>query len=69
MDVRDFGGCEIEIYLGAEGEKHLINSPTIVSCPAGLIHSPLYFKTVPKPVIFLEVMLTRKYHSDKMPPK
>ena len=62
MDCRDFGGAEIEICLGEEGEKHFINSPTIVSLAKGLHHGPLEFKNIPKPVIFLEVMLTRGYH-------
>src|SRR4030067_3490277 len=31
MNVRDFGGAEVEISLGEEGEKHVINSPAIVS--------------------------------------
>ena len=62
MDCRDFGGAEIEIYLGEEQEKHIINSPTIVSLTKGLPHGPLHFKNIPKPIIFLEIMLTRKYH-------
>ena len=63
MDCRDFGGAEIEIYLGEEQEKHIINSPTIVSLTKGLPHGPLHFKNIPKPIIFLEIMLTRKYHA------
>lgn len=61
LDVRDFGGAEIEICLGEEEEKHIINSPAIVSVQKGLPHGPLNFKHIPKPVIFLEVMLTRRY--------
>ena len=66
MDCRDFGGAEIEIYLGEEQEKHIINSPTIVSLTKGLLHGPLHFKIIPKPIIFLEIMLTRKYHVTQM---
>ena len=61
LDVHDFGGCEIEICLGEEEEKHLITSPAIVIYNAGLPHGPLHFRKVPKPVIFLEIMLTREY--------
>jgi hypothetical protein len=67
-DVRDFGGAEIELCLGKEEEKHIINSPVIVPIPKGLPHGPLYFKKLPKPVIFLEIMLTRKYHNN-LPPR
>jgi len=66
MDCRDFGGAEVEISLGEEHEKHLINSPTVVSLTKGLPHGPLEFKNIPKPIIFLEVMLTRKYHVKKL---
>jgi hypothetical protein len=66
-NVRDFGGAVIELCLGKEEEKHIIDSPAIVPIPKGLPHGPLYFKKLPKPVIFLEIMLTRKYHS-KLPP-
>ena len=67
-DVRDFGGAVIELCLGKEEEKHIITSPVIVPLPKGLPHGPLYFRKLPKPVIFLEVMLTRKYHSNLPPP-
>ena len=67
-NVRDFGGAVIELCLGKEEEKHIIDSPAIVPIPKGLPHGPLYFKKLPKPVIFLEIMLTRKYHSNLPPP-
>jgi hypothetical protein len=69
MDVRDFGGAVIELCLGKEEEKHIIDSPAIVPLPKGMPHGPLYFKRLPKPVIFLEIMLTRKYHSNLPPPQ
>lgn len=61
MDVRDFGGAVVEIHLGEEGEKQVIDSPAIVSVKPGLPHGPLNFKYIPKPIIFLEIMLTREY--------
>ena len=64
-DVRDFGGAELELCLGKEEEKHIIKSPVIVPIPAGVPHGPLYFKKLPRPVIFLEIMLTRRYHTNK----
>jgi hypothetical protein len=64
-NVRDFGGAEVEMYLGDEQEKHLITGPVIMPIPAGVPHGPLIIKKVPKPIIFLEIMLTRKYHNNK----
>jgi mannose-6-phosphate isomerase-like protein (cupin superfamily) len=55
-DITDFG-AEIEFTLG--GEKHLINTPAVVSIPAGVKHCPIVFKKVAKPLVFLEISLTR----------
>jgi hypothetical protein len=65
MDVHDFGGAEIEMCFGKEEEKHKINAPVIMPIPAGVPHGPLVIKKIPKPIIFLEIMLTRKYHNNK----
>lgn len=65
-NIKDFG-AEIEISLGEEQEKHLINSTTIVSIPPGLVHCPLIVKKCDKPVIFLEISLVRKW--EIIPPK
>jgi hypothetical protein len=65
MDVHDFGGAEIEMCLGKEEEKHIIKAPVIMPIPAGTPHGPLHVKKVPKPIIFLEIMLTRRYHNNK----
>jgi hypothetical protein len=64
-NVRDFGGAEIEMCLGKEEEKHIIKGPVIMPIPIGVPHGPLYVKKVPRPIIFLEIMLTRKYHNNK----
>ena len=66
MDVRDFGGCEIDICLGEEQEKHLIDAPVIVTCKPGVWHGPLNFRYLPRPVIFLEIMLVRRYRATKL---
>ena len=47
--------AEIEIMLGEEGESYVINTPSVFSLPPGLVHGPLTFKKVNKPVFFLEV--------------
>lgn len=59
-DIRDLG-AEVEICLGEEQEKHIIDTAAVVSIPAGLIHCPLIIRNVTKPFVFLEVSLTPKY--------
>jgi hypothetical protein len=59
-DIRKFD-AEIEVYLGEEGEKHVINSPTILHVPPGLIHCPMEYKRVSMPVIHLDVYFAPKY--------
>jgi len=60
MDIRDFG-AEVELFFGEEEEKYVINSTTILYVPKGLIHGPLNFKRVDKPVMFINIPLTSKY--------
>ena len=55
-DVTDLG-AEIEVTLG--GEKHLINTAAVVSIPPNVEHCPIIFKKVNKPLVFLEISLTR----------
>lgn len=52
MNPREFG-AEVELCLGEEQEKHIINSPTIVYIPKEFPHCPLNFKVVTKPVVLL----------------
>ncbi len=59
-DITDFG-AEVEMTLGAEREKHLITQTTCVSIPANLPHCPLNIRKVDKPIVFLEISLTRSY--------
>ena len=59
-DIRDFG-AEVELSLGEEGEKHIITRTTIVHIPKGMIHCPLNFKKIDKPIMFLNVPLTANY--------
>ena len=60
LDVEDFG-VEAEISLGEEGEKHEINTPTVVHIPSGMMHGPLKFKRVDKPIVFLDIFLAPTY--------
>ncbi len=54
-------GAEIELYLGKEHEKHIITSPKIVHLTPGLIHCPLYYKKVTRPVFHLDIYLADEY--------
>ena len=60
IDTGDFD-AEVEVYLGDEGEKHVITSPTIAYIPAGLPHGPLNFARIAKPVLFLDIATVAKY--------
>jgi hypothetical protein len=53
--------AEIELLLGEEGEPHVIVSPTVVCIPQGLVHGPLTFKSVGKPVLFSHIYLAPDY--------
>lgn len=60
MDIAAFD-AEVELSLGEEGEKHIITETTVVHIPKGVIHCPLNFKVVNKPIIFMNVALTPEY--------
>jgi hypothetical protein len=60
LNVREFD-AEVELSMGEEGEIVKINSPTIVTIPAGVYHCPLNFKRIGKPIYFMEIMLTGNY--------
>jgi hypothetical protein len=57
-------GADIEIGLGKEQEIHKITTPTTVYIPAGMVHCPLEFKRVDKPVLFVHCTLASKYVKD-----
>jgi len=63
MDPKGMGKieAEIEMSFGEEGEKYTIDSPTTVYIPKGLIHCPLDFKRVDKPVLFIHATLAPRY--------
>jgi hypothetical protein len=61
----DLGG-EIELYLGEELEKHIITNTTIVQIPKGLMHCPLIFTRVDKPIHFINIPLTPHYAKKEM---
>ncbi len=60
MNLCDFG-AEVELCLGEEEEKHIINSSTVVYIPKGFPHCPIVFKTVTKPIVLLIFMPAGEY--------
>lgn len=59
-NIKDFG-AEVEIYMGKEQEKHIINKTTIISIPPGLLHCPMAFNKVERPIIWGIIALERIY--------
>lgn len=62
-NIFDFDAT-IELSLGEEEELYLIEQPTIVYIPKGLVHTPLTFKRIDKPVLFHPIALTPDYYSN-----
>jgi hypothetical protein len=60
LHPKDFG-AEIELSMGQEGEKHIIDAASVICIPRGLIHCPVLFKKVGKPVLFCNVYLAPEY--------
>jgi len=63
LGVNDLGDmdAEIEMGLGEEQEIHKITTPTSVYIPKGLVHCPLNFRRVGKPILFVHATLASKY--------
>jgi hypothetical protein len=59
-NAQDFG-AEVELSLGEEGEKYIINTTSVVCIPKGLIHCPLNFKKISKPILFCNVYISPEY--------
>jgi hypothetical protein len=60
-------GAEIEMGLGPEEERYIITAPTSVFIPKGLVHCPLHFKRVDKPVLFVHASISSKYYKNPAP--
>lgn len=57
-DPQDFGG-EITVWL--DGNKEIIKRNSIIFVPAGVVHGPIIFNKILRPVFFLTVAITGKY--------
>jgi hypothetical protein len=53
--------ADIEYSFGAEHEKHVITTPTIVVAAPGVYHCPLNYARIGKPVYCLEAFMTSEY--------
>ncbi|MBN1569393.1 MAG: hypothetical protein JXA73_16225 [Acidobacteria bacterium] len=60
-DDADYLGAEIEIDMGKEHERHLINKPSAVICPAGTPHLPQVTRWVDRPFAFFAVNLSGEH--------
>ena len=52
--------AEVEVSMGDEGETSKINTPSIICLPKGMMHGPVTFTRVDKPVIFCAIRLAPK---------
>ncbi len=60
-DTADFFSsfdAQIDLFLGEEMEKYLIDKPTIVFIPSKMVHCPLNFRVLNKPVLFTALLQT-----------
>jgi hypothetical protein len=60
----DYLGAEIEIDIGKERERYLIDKPTAVVCPAGTPHLPLLTRWVDRPFAFFAVILSGEHQAE-----
>ena len=56
-DVMAFD-ADIELSLGDDGEKQVINTTSVVYIPKGLKHCPLNIARVGKPFMFIDMVLS-----------
>ena len=59
-DPKDFN-AEIEFSFGVERETHKIDSAAVVCVPRGIVHCPLNFKKIGRPILFSVVYLAPDY--------
>jgi hypothetical protein len=60
-DNIDSLGAEIEIDMGQEHERHRIDKPAVVLCPAGMPHTPQVTMWVDKPFGFFAINLSGEH--------
>jgi hypothetical protein len=54
-------GAEIEIMMGEEQERHIVDKTTIIYIPKGVVHCPITTLKVDKPVQWMHVLFQGHY--------
>jgi hypothetical protein len=62
-DDLNFLGCEQELAMGKEYERHIFNKPTVAVCPSGFPHLPLITRWTDKPYSFIVCCLSGEHDS------
>jgi hypothetical protein len=59
-DIEEFDAVA-ELCMGEEEEKYIITKPCIVYVPSGLMHCPLNFTVINKPILFMDISISPEY--------
>jgi len=61
-DNTDLGG-EVEVWLGEgdEAEKYIINKTSCIYVPPGVVHCPIYFRKVTRPIVMVMIANISNY--------
>jgi len=62
-DDLNFLGCEQELAMGEDYERHVFNTPTVAICPSGFYHLPLITRWTDKPYGFIVCCLSGLHDS------
>jgi len=54
-------GAVIEIMMGEEQERHIVDKTTVIYIPKGVIHCPITTLKVDKPVQWMHVLFQGRY--------
>lgn len=57
----DYLGAQIEIELGKEGERYIIDKPSAILCPEGFPHNPVVTRWVDRPFASYRIGLSSEY--------
>lgn len=53
-------GCEVEICMGPEMEKHTFRESNLVHIPANFVHGPIRFRNLKRPFVFIQAQRAPK---------